>query len=105
MSDTALRTFLRTELAALKEKGLYKAERQIATPQRGKFITVYTEDASHAQRVLNAINPELQQLRDFGGIGPGPAPTTRESGHRETEIPAGGTGLVWTRWYEEGDQD
>ncbi|MFO0850068.1 MAG: glycine C-acetyltransferase [Gemmataceae bacterium] len=34
MSDTALRTHLRTELAALKEKGLYKAERQIATPQK-----------------------------------------------------------------------
>jgi glycine C-acetyltransferase len=34
MPDTALRAHLRTELAGLKEKGLYKAERQIATPQQ-----------------------------------------------------------------------
>lgn len=78
---------------------------QIATSQRGKLITAYTKDASHAQQVLNAINPELQQLRQFGGIQPGPAPTTRESDHQTTEIPVGGSGLVWTRWYEEDDQD
>ncbi|MDG4550202.1 MAG: hypothetical protein P9F19_12320 [Candidatus Contendobacter sp.] len=86
-------------------RDLDRYRRQIATSQRGKFITVYTQDASHAQRVLSAINPELQQLRDFGGIQPGPSPTTRESGHREAEIPVGGSGLVWTRWYDEGDQD
>ncbi len=86
-------------------RNLDRYRQQIATPQRGKLITVYTKDASHAQQVLNAINPELQQLRQFGGVQPGPAPTTRESNHQSTEIPVGGSGLVWTRWYEEGDQD
>ncbi|QQS54966.1 MAG: hypothetical protein IPM89_03790 [Candidatus Competibacteraceae bacterium] len=68
-------------------------------------FSFYTQGATHAQQVLNAINPELQQLRQYGGIRPGPAPTTRESGHAETEIPMGGSGFVWSRWYEEGDQD
>src|SRR6478752_4226720 len=34
MRDTALDQHLRTELAGLKAKGLYKAERRIQTPQR-----------------------------------------------------------------------
>ncbi len=86
-------------------RNLERYRMQLATSQQGKFITIYTQGAPHAQQVLNAINPELQQLRQFGGIRPGPAPTTRESGHAETEIPVGGSGFVWSRWYEEGDQD
>ena len=86
-------------------RNLDRYRQQLAGPQRGKFITIYTKDAPHAQQVLNAINPELQQLRQFGGIQPGPSPTTRESHHQNTEIPVGGSGLIWTRWYEEGDQD
>lgn len=86
-------------------RNLDRYRQQLAGPQRGKFITLYTKDAPHAQQVLNAINPELQQLRQFGGIQPGPSPTTRESHHQNIEIPVGGSGLIWTRWYEEGDQD
>jgi hypothetical protein len=86
-------------------RNLDRYRQQLAGPQRGKFITIYTKDAPHAQQVLNAINPELQQLRQFGGIQPGPTPTTRESHHQTPEISIGGSGLVWTRWYEEGDQD
>lgn len=86
-------------------RNLDRYRQQLAGPQRGKFITLYTKDAPHAQQVLNAINPELQQLRQFGGIQPGPTPTTRESHHQTPEISIGGSGLVWTRWYQEGDQD
>ena len=78
---------------------------QFTTKQKGKFITIYTKDAAQAQQVLSAITPELIELRQFGGIRPGPAPTTRESSHAETEILVGGGGFVWTRWYEEGDSD
>jgi hypothetical protein len=35
----------------------------------------------------------------------GLTPTTRESNHREYEIGVGGSGLVFTRWYEETDRD
>lgn len=86
-------------------RNLDRYRQQLTTPQRGKFITVYTKDAAHAQPILNAINPELQPLRQVGGIRPGPVPTTRESQHQTTEIPIGGSGLVWTRWYEESDPD
>ena len=80
--------------------------RQLSTThQGGKFITIYTSGAPEAQRVLEEIEPELRDLRRFGGLKPGTAPTTRESKHREAETPIGDTGLVFTRWYEEGDAD
>lgn len=75
------------------------------TSQRGKFITIYTGNAAEAQRVLNAINPELCDLRHFGGIRPGPSPTTRQSQNQEFEIAIGGSGFVFTYWYEETDRD
>jgi hypothetical protein len=78
---------------------------QMNTPQRGKFITIYTNGASQGQRVLDKISPELRDLRLFGGLLRGLAPTTRESNHREYEIAVGGSGLVFTRWYEATDQD
>lgn len=105
VARSVLPVLRRLRVAHKVVRNLDRYRQQIATPQRGKFITVYTRNASHAQQVLNAINPELQQLRDFGGIRPGPSPTTRESGHQETEILVGGNGFVWARWYEEGDQD
>ena len=86
-------------------RNLERYRQQLLTAQRGKFITVYTRDAAHAQQVLNAINPELEQLRRFGGIRPGPTPTTRESRHQTPEIPVGDSGWVWTRWFEEGNTD
>ncbi|MBV8417526.1 MAG: hypothetical protein JO251_20180 [Verrucomicrobia bacterium] len=78
---------------------------QMATLQRGKFITVYTDGANQGQRVLDKISPELRDLRLFGGLRRGLAPTTRESNHREYEIAVGGSDLVFTRWYEPTDQD
>lgn len=105
VARSVLPVLRRLRVAHKVVRNLDRYRQQIASSQRGKFITIYTQNAPHAQQVLNAINPELQQLRDFGGIRPGPSPTTRESGHRETEIPIGGSGLVWTRWYEEDDQD
>jgi hypothetical protein len=78
---------------------------QFDTDQRGKFITIYTNGSAEAQQVLDAIDPELTELRQVGGLSPGVVPTTRESQHSEGEIAVGNSGLIFTRWYEEGDQD
>lgn len=105
VARSVLPVLRRLRIAHKVVRNLERYRMQLTTKQQGKFITIYTKDSAQAQQVLNAINPELLQLRQFGGIRPGPAPTTRESGHAETEIPVGGSGLVWTRWYEEGDSD
>ena len=67
--------------------------------QRGKFITVYAGAAASAQRVVDAIDPALLRLRSQG-VRPGPAPTTRQSGHAETEIRIGESGMVHTYWAD-----
>ena len=105
VARSVLPVLRRLRVAHKVVRNLDRYRQQLASPQRGKFITIYTQDTPHAQQVLNAINPELQQLRQFGGIQPGPTPTTRESHHQTPEISIGGSGLVWTRWYQEGDQD
>ena len=61
--------------------------------QRRKFITAGA--AALAQRVVDAIDPALLRLRSQG-VRPGPAPTTRQSGHTETEIRIGESGMVHT---------
>jgi RHS repeat-associated protein len=69
--------------------------------QQGKLITIYAKDAAEAQRIMNAIDPELKDLRDYGGVEPGPLPTTRQSGHKESEIRVGKSGMASTHWYDE----
>ncbi len=105
VARSVLPALRRLRVAHKVVRNLERYRMQLTTAQQGKFITIYTKDSAQAQEVLNAINPELLQLRQYGGIRPGPAPTTRESSHAETEIPMGGSGFVWSRWYEEGDQD
>src|SRR5687768_2824885 len=67
--------------------------------QKGKFITIYTSGAAQGDQVLNAIDPELLELRQVGGINRGYPQTTRESGHKEHELPVGRSGLIFTRWF------
>ena len=105
VARSVLPTLRRLRIAHKVVRNLERYRMQFTTKQKGKFITIYTKDAAQAQQVLSAITPELIELRQFGGIRPGPAPTTRESSHAETEILVGGGGFVWTRWYEEGDSD
>ena len=73
--------------------------------QAGKFITIYTRGAAEAQIVLDAIDPELYDLREFGGVLRGAVPTTRESKHREDEISVGRSGMIFTRWFDEKSKD
>lgn len=90
---------LRIPHKVVKTLNIYRE--QLNSDQRGKFITIYSSGAAEAQQVVNAISPELRSL----GLSYGVIPTTRESRHRECEIGIGDTGLIFTRWYEEGDQD
>ena len=62
--------------------------------QRGKFITIYSRDRSEAERALEQLDGELHTYREFGGLTPGPLPTSREANHQEYEIPIGSSGFV-----------
>lgn len=72
--------------------------------QAGKFITIYTSGAADGQLVLEAIDPELYDLRKYGGVLRGAIPTTRESDHGEPEIPIGRSGFIFTRWFDENSR-
>lgn len=78
---------------------------QWQTEQKGKFITIYTSGAAQGQQVIDAIDPNLYSLRKLGGIQRGYPPSTRESDHKERELPIGRSGLIFTRWFEEGSPD
>jgi hypothetical protein len=67
--------------------------------QRGKFITVYAGANASAQRVVDTIDPVLLRLCSQG-VRPGPAPTTRQSHHTETEIRIGQSGMIHTYWAD-----
>jgi hypothetical protein len=86
-------------------RNLQKYLEQWQGDQKGKFITIYTNGPAQGQLVLDAIDPELCDLREFGGLKGGYPPTTRESGHQETEIRIGSSGLIFTRWFDEGSGD
>ena len=62
--------------------------------QAGKFITIYTRGRAEADNVLKQLDAELSTYRQFGGLCPGPLPTSREAGHQEAEIPIGGSGFI-----------
>lgn len=62
--------------------------------QAGKFITIYNRDRTDADNVLKLVDGELSTYRDFGGLRPGPLPTSRDAGHNETEIVIGGSGFI-----------
>ncbi len=78
---------------------------QWQTEQKGKFITIYTSGAAQGQLVLDAIDPELFALRQSRVIGRGYPPSTRESQHKERELPVGRSGLIFTRWFDEKSRD
>jgi hypothetical protein len=69
-------------------------ERFNRTRQAGKFITVYTRGTDEAQKTVAALDTELEMYREFGGLRPGPLPTSRDAGHKETEIPLSGSGFI-----------
>ncbi len=86
-------------------RNLNKYLEQWQTEQKGKFITIYTSGAAQGQQVIDAIDPELYSLRKLGGIQRGYPPSTRESDHKERELRIGRSGLIFTRWFEEGSLD
>ena len=63
--------------------------------QRGKFITIYPGPAQPSQRVVDRLDVTLARFRR------GPAPTTRQSRHREAEIRIGRSGLFSAYWCED----
>ncbi len=69
-------------------------ERFNRTNQRGKFITIYTRGTDDARQAIEELEAELGMYRDYGGLMPGPLPTSRDSGHQETEIPLSGSGFM-----------
>jgi len=76
-------------------------ERFNRTAQAGKFITVYTRSTQEAQQVLDEVDGELGVYREFGGLRPGPLPTSRDAGHQETEIPLSGSGFFSVLFRED----
>lgn len=86
-------------------RNLNKYLEQWQTEQKGKFITIYTNGSAQGQQVIDAIDPELYSLRKLNCIQRGYPPTTRESDHKERELRIGRSGLVFTRWFEEGSLD
>jgi hypothetical protein len=76
-------------------------ERFNATNQRGKFITIYTRSTEDARQTINELNAELGTYRDYGGLLPGPLPTSRDAGHQETEIPLSGSGFLSILYRED----
>jgi murein DD-endopeptidase MepM/ murein hydrolase activator NlpD len=73
--------------------------------QSGKFITIYTNSFVQADQVIDAIDPDLYDLRDLGGLRPGPIPFSTPSENEEPELPVGRSGLVFTRWYDKESED
>lgn len=73
---------------------LEEYERFNRTRQAGKFITVYTRDRADADNVLKLVDGDLSTYRNFGGLVPGPLPTSRDAGHNESEIVIGGSGFI-----------
>jgi hypothetical protein len=76
-------------------------ERFNRTNQAGKFITIYSRSTQEAQQVLEAVDTELEMYREFGGLRPGPLPTSRDAGHKETEIPLSGSGFFSVLFRED----
>ena len=69
-------------------------ERFNRTKQAGKFITIYTRSTDEARKAIEAVEAELEMYREYGGLQPGPLPTSRDAGHKETEIPLSGSGFI-----------
>jgi hypothetical protein len=76
-------------------------ERFNRTNQAGKFITIYTRSTVDAQTTIKALDSQLEMYRDFGGLRPGPLPTSRDAGHKETEIPLGDSGFISVLFRED----
>jgi hypothetical protein len=73
---------------------LEEYERFNRTRQAGKFITIYTRSTEEARQTIEALDVELEMYREFGGLVPGPLPTSRDADHKETEIPLSGSGFI-----------
>src|SRR5215470_17725449 len=64
---------------------LEEYERFNRTRQAGKFISIYTRGVEEADQVHQALEEELGMYREYGGLLPGPLPTSRDADHQETE--------------------
>ena len=80
---------------------LEEYERFNQTQQAGKFITIYTRSTEEARETVDALEAELKTYRDFAGLQPGPLPTSRDAGHKETEIPLSGSGFISVRFRDD----
>src|SRR5215468_7608580 len=76
-------------------------ERFNRTRQAGKFITIYTRSTADAKQTVDALEQELDMYREYGGLMPGPLPTSRDAGHEETEIPLRGSGFISVLFRED----
>jgi hypothetical protein len=76
-------------------------ERFNKTSQAGKFITIYTRSTADARQTIDAVEAELEMYAEYGGLQPGPLPTSRDAGHKETEIPLSGSGFFSVLFRED----
>ena len=80
---------------------LEEYERFNRTKQAGKFITIYTRSTDEAKKAHKALEGELGMYSEYGGLTPGPLPTSRDAGHKETEIPLSGSGFISVLFRED----
>jgi len=80
---------------------LEEYERFNRTKQAGKFITIYTRSTDEAKKAHKALETELGMYSEYGGLMPGPLPTSRDAGHKETEIPLSGSGFISVLFRED----
>src|ERR1700752_4957578 len=71
------------------------------TRQAGKFITIYTRSTDEARKAIEAVEAELGMYSEYGGLRPGPLPTSRDAGHKETEIRLSGSGFLSVLFRED----
>jgi hypothetical protein len=80
---------------------LAEYERFNRTRQAGKFISIYTRSATEFRRVADALDDQLDMYREYGGLEPGPLPTSRDADHQETEIPISNSGFISVLFRED----
>jgi hypothetical protein len=75
---------------------------QLATPQAGKFITIYTTGPQQRDQVVRELDPKMGRI----GFPLGPMPTTPDgAGRRTAEERLGGSGYLYGRLYDERTTD
>jgi hypothetical protein len=76
---------------------------QLASEQRGKFITIYLPDRLPPEDLVASVDADFVWL----GVNPGPRPTAPVPGRpiRAPEERVGETGFLFGRPYQEADSD